>query len=133
MKYKEKYRPGMVFRSEQEPWRNIIITYVSYFRDSESSYNFIRSSIISWRRENKIEFDKFVCMRKGYNYLPESNGRMDFSDKNTFPYPFFGEKTQKSMDDYIRKYNMKLCDTDESLINVYSDTECEYSASLINK
>lgn len=133
MKYKEKYRPGMVFRSEQEPWRNIIITYVSYFRDSESSYNFIRSSIISWRRENEIEFDKFVCMRNGYNYLPESNGRMDFSDKNTFPYPFFGEKTQKSMDDYIRKYNMKLCDTDESLINVYSDTECEYSASLINK
>ena len=133
MKYKEKYRPGMVFRSEQEPWRNIIITYVSYFRDSESSYNFIRISIISLRRENEIEFDKFVCMRKGYNYLPESNGRMDFSDKNTFPYPFFGEKTQKSMDDYIRKYNMKLCDTDESLINVYSDTECEYSASLINK
>lgn len=37
------------------------------------------------------------------------------------------------MDDYIRKYNMKLCDTDESLINVYSDTECEYSAGLINK
>lgn len=92
MKYKEKYRPGMVFRSEQEPWRNIIITYVSYFRDSESSYNFIRSSIISWRRENEIEFDKFVCMRKGYNYLPESNGRMDFSDKNTFPYPFLEKK-----------------------------------------
>ena len=128
MKYKEKYRPGRVFRSEQEPGRNIIITYVSYFRDSESSYNFIRSSIISWRRENEIEFDKFVCMRKGYNYLPESNGRMD---KNTFPYPFFGEKTQKSMDDYIRKYNMKLCDTDESLINVYSDTEYEYNAGLI--
>ncbi|GAA6275857.1 hypothetical protein F170042I7_20430 [Blautia caecimuris] len=133
MKYKEKYRPGMVFRSEQEPWRDIIITYVSYFRDSESSYNFKRSSIISWQRENEIAFDKFVCMRKGYNYLPESNGRMDFSDKNTFPYPFFGEKTQKSMDDYIRKYNMKLCDTDESFVNVYSDTECEYTASLINK
>lgn len=65
MKYKEKYRPGMIFRSEKEPWRNIIITYVSYFRDSEYSYNFKRSSIISWQRENEIEFDKFVCMRKG--------------------------------------------------------------------
>lgn len=132
MKYKEKYRPGMIFRSEKEPWRDIIITYVSYFRDSEFSYSFKRSSIISWRRENEIAFDKFVCMRKGYNYLLESNGRMDFSDKNTSPYPFFGEKTQKSMDDYIRKYNMKLCDTGKNLINVYSDTECEYSASLIN-
>ena len=34
-------------------------------------------------------------MRKGYNYLPESNGRMDFSDKNTFPYPFFWRKNTK--------------------------------------
>lgn len=113
MKYKEKYKPGMVFRNEKEPWRNIIISAVYYLRDCESSYTFNRNSIILWRRENEIAFDKFVCMRKGYNYLPESNGRMDFSDKNTFPYPFFGEKTQKSMDDYIRKYNMKLCDTDE--------------------
>lgn len=128
MKYKEKYRPGMVFRSEQEPWRNIIITYVSYFRDSESSYNFIRSSIISWRRENEIEFDKFVCMRKGYNYIPESNGRMDFSDKNTFPYPFFGESTQKSIDDYIRKYDMKLCEINDFSITVFKDDENEYSA-----
>ena len=128
MKYKEKYRPGMVFRSEQEPWRDIIITYVSYFRDSESSYNFKRSSIISWQRENEIAFDKFVCIRKGYNYLPESNGRMDFSDKNTFPYPFFGEKTQKSMDDYIRRYDMKLCEINDNSITVFKDNECEYSA-----
>ena len=56
---------------------------------------------------------------------------MDFSDKNTFPYPFFGESTQKSMDDYIRKYNMKLCETNENSINVYSDTEYEYNAGLI--
>lgn len=132
MKYKEKYKPGMVFRSKKEPWRDIVITYVNYFRDSESSYNFNRSSIVSWRRENKKAFDKFVCMRKGYNYIPESNGCMDFSDKSTFPYPFFGESTQKSMDDYIRKYNMKLCETNENLINVYSDTEYEYSAGLFD-
>lgn len=131
MKYKEKYKPGMIFRNEREPWRNIIIYHVHYTRDCESSYNFNRESIIYWKRENEKAFDKWVCLCKGYNYIPESNGRMDFSDKKTFPYPFFGESTQKSMDDYIRKYNMKSCETNENLINVYVDTEYEYSAGLI--
>lgn len=46
MKYKEKYKPGMIFRNEREPWRNIIIYHVHYTRDCESSYNFNRESII---------------------------------------------------------------------------------------
>lgn len=128
MKYKEKYKPGMVFRNDKEPWRNIIIDYVHYTRDCESSYNFNRESIISWQRENEKAFDKWVCLCKGYNYIPENNGRMDFSNKNTFPYPFCGESTQKSIDDYIRKYDMKLCEINDFSITVFKDDENEYSA-----
>ena len=74
----------------------------------------------------------YVCVRDIITYQKAMDAWI-FLIKILFHIRFFGEKTQKAMDDYIRKYNMKLCDTDENLINVYSDTEYEYSAGLINK
>lgn len=89
MKCKEKYKTGMIFRSKKYPWADIIIDYVSYNRMAENYYEFNTYSIIDWYRSNGIEFDKFVCRRKGYDYDPREDWRMDFRDKTTFPYPFW--------------------------------------------
>lgn len=78
MKYKEKYKTGMIFRSKKYPWADIMIDYVSYNRIAENFYEFNIYSIIDWHRANGIEFDKFVCMKKGYDYAPGKDGRMDF-------------------------------------------------------
>lgn len=40
MKYKEKYKTGMIFRSKKYPWADIMIDYVTYNRMAESSYEF---------------------------------------------------------------------------------------------
>lgn len=37
-KYKEKYKTGMIFRSEKDPWTDLVIDFVSYTRGSETAY-----------------------------------------------------------------------------------------------
>lgn len=133
MKYKEKYKTGMIFRSKKYPWADIIIDYVSYNRMAENYYEFNTYSIIDWYRSNGIEFDKFVCRRKGYDYDPREDGRMDFRDKTTFPYPFWGEMKPKSMDAYIKKYELEYVGMSDRETTVYQDDEAEYSSGFKNK
>lgn len=130
MKYKEKYKPGMIFRSKKYPWADIVIDFVSYVRDVDSAYEFNTFSIIDWTRANTVEFDKFVCKKKGYSYIPDENGEMDFRDKTTFPYPFWGEMQQKSMDAYIRKYELEYVGMSDREIKVYEDDEGRYSSGF---
>lgn len=133
MKYKEKYKTGMIFRSKKYPWADIMIDYVSYDRMAESSYEFNLFSIIDWHRANGVEFDKFICIRKGYDYAPEKDGRMDFRDKTTFPYPSWGEMKTKSMDAYIKKYELEYVGMSDREITIYQDDEAEYSSGFKNK
>lgn len=132
MKYKEKYRTGMIFRSKKYPWADILIDFVSYMRDADNAYEFNLFSIIDWTRANPVEFDKFVCKRKGYDYTPNENGEMDFRDKTTFPYPFFGEMKPKSMDSYIKKYELEYVGMSDKEVKVYKDDELEYSSGFKN-
>lgn len=129
--YKEKYKTGMIFRSKKYPWADILIDYITYNRMAETSYEFNTFSIICWQRANVVEFDKHVCKCKGYNYMPDKNGYMDFSDKTTFPYPFFGEMQPKSMDSYIRKYELEFVGMSDKEIKVYKDDELEYSSGFL--
>lgn len=131
MKYKEKYRTGMIFRSKKYPWADIMIDYVTYNRMAETSYEFNMFSHICWKRANEIEFDKYVCRQKGYIYTPDENGRMNFRNKTTFPYPFFGEIMPKSMDAYIRKYKLEYAGMSDKEVKVYCDNESEYSSGFL--
>ena len=128
IKYKEKYRPGMIFRSKKYPYADIMIDYVHYIRDLDSAYDFNQYSIIDWVRANGVEFDKFVCKKKGYNYIPNDNGKMDFTDKSTFPYPYWGEMKTKSMDSYIKKYELEFVGMSDKEVHVYTNNDGEYSA-----
>lgn len=130
IKYKEKYKTGMIFRSKKYPWSDIVIDFVSYCRMADSADEFNTFSIIDWTRANPVEFDKFVCKKKGYNYTPDKNGEMDFTDKTTFPYPYFGEMKPKSMDAYIRKYELESVGMDDREVIVYTDNEMEYSSGF---
>lgn len=120
----------MIFRSKKYPWADIMIDFVSYMRDADDASEFNMFSIIDWVRANPIEFDKFVCKRKGYNYEPNENGEMDFTDKTTFPYPYFGEMKPKSMDAYIKKYELEFAEMSNREVVVYTDNEGEYSAGF---
>lgn len=77
-------------------------------------------SIIDWTRVNKEAFDKFVSEKKGEKW----------DGKNTFPYPYWGEKRPTSMDAYIKKYELELEGMSDREIIVFKDDECEYSAGL---
>lgn len=130
MEYKEKYRPGMIFRSEKNPWTDIVIEYVNYFRDVESAYNFNMESVICWQRINSVAFDRHVCVAKGYDYNPGPDGKMSFKDKTTFPYAWFGEGHQNYIDGYIRKYELKFTGMSDRETIVLRDNEMEYFATL---
>lgn len=129
-KYKEKYKPGMIFCSKKYPYADIMIDYVYYMRDVDSAYEFNQHSIIDWTRANEEAFNKFICKRKGYNYTPDENGHMDFKNKTTFPYPFWGEMKTKSMDVYINKYELEFVGMSDREVNVYIDNDGEYSAGF---
>lgn len=120
----------MIFRSKKYPYADIVIDYVYYMRDLDSAYDFNQYSIIDWVRVNGVEFDKFICKRKGYNYTPNENGEMDFTGKTTFPYPFWGEMKTKSMDAYIKKYELEFVGMSDREVHVYRDDEGEYSAGF---
>lgn len=120
----------MIFRSKKYPWADIVITFVSYNRLANSSYIFNEFSIIGWERVNEVEFDKYVCKKKGYEYLPNENGLMDFSDKSTFPYPFFGEQKPRSMDNYIKKYELEFVEMSDKEVTIYANDIEEYSSDF---
>lgn len=120
----------MIFRSKKYPYADIMIDYVYYMRDLDSAYDFNQYSIIDWVRANRVEFDKFICKKKGYNYTPNENGEMDFTGKTTFPYPFWGEMKTKSMDAYIKKYELEFVGMSDREVIVYTDNEGEYSAGF---
>ena len=130
IKYKEKYRPGMIFRSKKYPYADIVIDYVYYMRGVDSTYEFNQNSIIDWTRANEEAFDKFICKQKGYNYEPDENGHMNFKNKSTFPYPFWGEMKTKSMDAYINKYELEFVGMSDREVNIYADNDGEYSAGF---
>lgn len=129
-KYREKYRTGMIFRSKRNPWADLVICDVYYNRFVESAKDFNNAAYVCWRRVNWEEFDRYVCIRKGYNYTPGKNGRMDFSNKTTFPFPSFGESKPSSMDIYLRKYELEFAGMSEEEIVVYKDDESEYLSGL---
>lgn len=49
---------------------------------------------------------------------------------STFPYPFFGEMHQKSMDNYIRKYEMEFCGMSDKEVIVFNDDAFEYCSGF---
>ena len=124
-KYKEKYKTGMIFRSEKYPWTDLVIDFVSYTRGSETAYTFNMNSIIDWVRINEEAFNKHISVVKGIDYNKVKNHEV-----STFPYPFFGEMHQKSMDNYIRKYEMEFCGMSDKEVIVFNDDVFEYSSGF---
>ena len=124
-KYKEKYKTGMIFRSKKYPWTDLVIDFVSYTRGSETTYTFNMNSIIDWVRINEEAFDKHISEVKGIDYNKVKNHEV-----NTFPYPFFGEMHQKSMDNYIRKYEMEFCGMSDKEVIVFNDDAFEYCSGF---
>lgn len=118
MKYKEKYKTGMIFRTKEYPHKDIEIGYVSYARDSESAYMFNMLSIIDWSIANREAFNKYVCEKKGTDY------------STTFPYPSWGEMRTKSIDAYIRKYKLEFVGMSDKKVDIYADNEYEYSSGF---
>ena len=55
---------------------------------------------------------------------------MNFKNKSTFPYPFWGEMKTKSMDDYINKYELEFVGMSDREVNIYADNDGEYSAGF---
>ena len=130
MRYKEKYRAGMIFRSKRNPWADLVIDSVYYDRFAETAKEFNNMSCICWHRINWEEFDKHVCIRKGYNYMPDENGRMDFRDKTTFPFPSFGEAKPNSIDIYLRKYELEFAGMSDDEVVVYCDDDTTYHSEF---
>lgn len=124
-KYKEKYKTGMIFRSKKYPWTDFVIDFVSYIRGSETAYTFNMNSIIDWTRINEEAFDKHISVAKGIDYNEVKNHKV-----STFPYPFFGEMRQKSMDNYIRKYEMEFCGMSDKEGIVFNDDAFEYCSGF---
>lgn len=126
MKYAEKYKTGMIFRSKRYPWADLIIDDVCYSRAAQSADHFNQLSFVCWHRINDVEFDMYICKSKGYNYRPDKNGRMDFSDKTIYPFSFCGELKPKSMDTYIRKYELECVEMSDKEVVIYCDDDIEY-------
>ena len=124
-KYKEKYKTGMIFRSKKNPWTDLVIDFVSYIRGSETAYTFNMNSIIDWVRINEKAFNKHISVSKGIDYNKVKNHKV-----STFPYPFFGEMHQKSMDNYIRKYEMEFCGMSDKEVIVFNDDAFEYCSGF---
>lgn len=124
-KYKEKYKTGMIFRSKKYPWTDFVIDFVSYIRGSETAYTFNMNSIIDWVRINEEAFDKHISVSKGIDYNEVKNHKV-----STFPYPFFGEMHQKSMDNYIRKYEMEFYGMSDKEVIVFNDDAFEYCSGF---
>lgn len=124
-KYKEKYKTGMIFRSKKYPWTDFVIDFVSYIRGSETAYTFNMNSIIDWTRINEEALDKHISVAKGIDYNEVKNHKV-----STFPYPFFGEMHQKSMDNYIRKYEMEFCGMSDKEVVVFNDDAFEYCSGF---
>lgn len=124
-KYKEKYRPGMIFRSEKYPWADIMIDHVYYSRLCDTKYEFNAYSIINWTRANRDEFLKYVSVVKGVKY----NEFINNPDMTTFPFAFFGEKRQDSMDKYIKKYELEYSGQCDDPVKIFTDNETEYHGS----
>ena len=83
------------------------------------------NSIIDWVRINEEAFDKHISVVKGIDYNKVKNHEV-----NTFPYPFFGEMHQKSMDNYIRKYEMEFCGMSDKEVIVFNDDAFEYCSGF---
>ena len=115
----------MIFRSKKYPWTDLVIDFVSYTRGSETTYTFNMNSIIDWVRINEEAFDKHISVVKGIDYNKVKNHEV-----NTFPYPFFGEMHQKSMDNYIRKYEMEFCGMSDKEVIVFNDDAFEYCSGF---
>lgn len=83
---------NQVWRSETNPERDFKISYIA---DSE---------IVCWFVANDDAWSKWVCDKKKVESIDEllKNGR------DTFPYPYTGERNIKSTKAYIRKYDMAL-------------------------
>ena len=124
-KYKEKYKTGMIFRSKKDPWTDLVIDFVSYIRGSETVYTFNMNSIIDLVRINEEAFNKHISVSKGIDYDKVKNHEV-----STFPYPFFGEMHQKSMDNYIRKYEMEFCGMSDKEVIVFNDDAFEYCSGF---
>lgn len=115
----------MIFRSKKDPWTDFVIDFVSYTRGSETAYTFNMNSIIDWVRINEEAFCKHISVSKGIDYDKVKNHEV-----STFPYPFFGEMHQKSIDDYIRKYEMEFCGMSDKEVIVFNDNDFEYSSGF---
>lgn len=131
IKYEEKYQTGMIFRSKRYPWADIVINAVSYNRIVDNADDFNKFSTVGWKRVNTIEFDKYICKMKGYNYAPDESGRMDFNGKTTYPYVYSGEMMPKSMDSYIKKYELEFAETDNKEVKVYKADNIGYLSRFV--
>lgn len=61
---------------------------------------------------------------------PQAHDKVKNHEVSTFPYPFFGEMHQKSIDDYIRKYEMEFCGMSDKEVIVFNDDDFEYSSGF---
>lgn len=96
-----KIKKNQVWINKTEPHRSIKITDVgSMFDNTDEGMYCI------WSVYDEEARDKFILKKKfkGIGNLKEhiSNG------KNTFPYPFGGECSVRSMKQKIRKYKLEL-------------------------
>lgn len=115
MKNKKEFKTGMIYRSKTHPQFDLIIDYVSYNPSKLSDYG----NIVCWCNINRKAFEDFVEL-KGKNM------------GNTFPYPYCGECSIKSMRQRIKKYNLEFVAVSDDEINFYEDSEFMYSSGFKN-
>jgi len=116
-----KYKTGMIFRSKTHPQFDMIIGFVIYaFDDCGKIEKY--GTMISWCNINRLEFSKFLDEKLGVSRATRS----------TAPYSFFGEGRMNSVNQRIKKYNLKYEGRSNDEISIYTENEYEYCSGFKN-
>lgn len=126
MKFKEPFKTGQIYKSEEYPQYDFVIDFVTYNRMADDVSEFNDSSIICWQRINDEAFERFVCKEKNVDSFKElfANGR------TTHPYAYFGEGKINSIKNMIKKYNMKYIGMSGKEVVIYKDDDWEFSSGF---
>ena len=93
-------KKGQIWISKEMPYKSIRIVDIGEVWDKTDS-----GMYCIWEIANKKEWDKFVCKKFGYSDIDECiRNRVC----GTYPYAFNGEKSIKSIKEYIRKNKLIL-------------------------
>lgn len=96
----EYFQANQIWRSETNPERDFkIATIVNMYGDNNDT-----SKYVIWNVTNYEKWTEFVCRKLKVENIKQALKR----ENGTYPYAYAGEKSFKSMKQYIKKWNMKL-------------------------